>query len=444
LAKKAKSGYKLELSNFKQYEEIPDDWHMETLDVVGKIVGGGTPKTTIPEYWDGDILWATPSDLTTIEGNYIDDTERKITKNGLDESPVKLIEPGNLIFSSRATIGECKINTKPVTTNQGFQNIVPKKEYENMFVFYIVQQNQIKFIRFAYGTTFLEISKNNIKKVKIAFPKNNAEQTKISLILFDIDNLLSSYREILQQNKSLKKGLMQTLFTKGIGHKKFQKVTGLFRKEMKIPVGWEIKNFNEIFEFLVTGTNPRKDLGKEGDIHYIHYGDIHTQWNRFILDCESEEIPLIVKTKVKQIPLLKEGDLIIADASEDYEGSGASILLKNVKDKKIVAGLHTFGLRIDDEIMPIDFRTYITSNRFVKRQIISFVTGVSVYGLSKNNLKKIKICLPKIKEQEKIGSILSKIDKKIIDLETKETNLKSLKKGLMQKLLTGQIRVVVR
>ena len=142
MTRKAKPGYKLELSNFKKYEEIPDDWSLRTLDKVGKIVGGGTPKTTVPEYWNGNILWATPSDLTEIESNYIDDTERKITQKGLDESSATPIDAGNIIFSSRATVGECKINTKSITTNQGFQNIIPKDQHDKMFVFYAVQQNK--------------------------------------------------------------------------------------------------------------------------------------------------------------------------------------------------------------------------------------------------------------------------------------------------------------
>jgi len=115
--------------------------------------------------------------------------------------------------------------------------------------------------------------------------------------------------------------------------KGYKKVKWLFGKYEEIPQEWEIKKFDEIFEFLITGTNPRSDLGNSGDIQYIHYGDIHTKWQS-ILDCNSEEIPWISKTKVEKVPHLKDGDLIITDASEDYEGSGTSILLKNVKNKK--------------------------------------------------------------------------------------------------------------
>ena len=139
----------------------------------------------------------------------------------------------------------------------------------------------------------------------------------------------------------------------------YKLVKSIFGKYEEITKDWEIKKVDELFEFLSTGTNSRSDLEKSGDMQYIHYGDIHTKWNS-ILDCDLEEIPWIDKNKVERLPLLKDGDLIIADASEDYEGSGASILLKNVKNKKIVSGLHTIAFRSIDENISSDFKTYLT------------------------------------------------------------------------------------
>ncbi|NWJ56969.1 restriction endonuclease subunit S [Marine Group I thaumarchaeote] len=219
----------------------------------------------------------------------------------------------------------------------------------------------------------------------------------------------------------------------------YKLVKWLFRKEIEIPEDWVVKKIDELFELLLTGTNSRSDLDKKSDIHYIHYGDIHTKWNKFILDCSFQEIPMIRKDKVEKLPLLKEGDLIVADVSEDYDGSGASILIKNIKNKKIVSGLHTFALRNNDETISLNFRRYITSMRFVKTQIISFITGVSVYGLSKNNFKKIRICLPPLKQQQKIASILSNVDDLISFYDNSIESTQKLKKGLMQTLLTRGI-----
>jgi len=218
----------------------------------------------------------------------------------------------------------------------------------------------------------------------------------------------------------------------------YKLVKSLFGRYEEIPEEWEIKKIEDLFEFLRTGSNSRSDLERSGDVQYIHYGDIHTKW-KSILDCDSEEIPWISKAKVENLPLLKDGDIIIVDASEDYEGSGTSILIKNIKDKKIVSGLHTLALRSKDENISLDFNAYLTSIKFVKNQIIGYVTGISVYGLSKNNLKKIKIPLPPFKEQHKIATILSNVDNLLQSYDKVIESTKKLKKGLMQQLLTKGI-----
>jgi len=225
----------------------------------------------------------------------------------------------------------------------------------------------------------------------------------------------------LSQLKTIKKGY------------KIEK--GYFGKGLEIPEDWEIKTFDELFDFLISGTNGRDDLDKNGEIHYIHYGDIHKN-KKLILDCDLEKIPYISKDKVSKIPLLKDADLIIADASEDYGGSGASILLTNVKNKKIVSGLHTIVLRNKDESISVDFKGYVTLIPSVKSQIISYVTGMSVYGLSKSNLKGIKVPIPKDpKEGMKIGKILSNVYKTIQKTQELIDQTIVYRESLMQKIL---------
>ncbi len=429
---KAKPGYKLELSNFQKYEEIPNDWNLKTLDDVGKIVGGGTPKTTISKYWDGDILWATPTDLTKIEENFIDDTGRKISQKGLDESSAKLIEPGNLIFSSRATVGECKINTKPITTNQGFQNIIPKKEHDKKFVFYTLLQNKIKFIRFAYGTTFLEIGKNNLKKVKIVFPENKKEESEIANILSNLDILLSSYRKIIKNNKSLKIGLMQQLLTKGIGHKKFKKIKWLFGKEIEIPEEWDVI--------------PLSNLAKVIDSRH------------FTPKYVDKGFPLILPNNITESGLdLSETKFT---TKEDYEKlidgdrnpeKGNIVYTRNASFgvPNLVVGNNSFSLGQDLVLIKSKkIESYllfsILNSQNILQQLIRLVTGSTFKRINLDLIRNFLILSPNNPiEESRIAEILFEMDKKIHDLELRKSNLEIIKKGLMQKLLTGQIRVKV-
>ena len=218
----------------------------------------------------------------------------------------------------------------------------------------------------------------------------------------------------------------------------YKEINWLFNRAIKIPKDWRNKSINEIFTFLRTATNSRSDLKISGDIMYVHYGDIHQKWN-YVLDCASDVIPYIDRDKVQKASKLKNGDLIIADASEDHEGSGTSVLIKNVSDKQVVAGLHTIVLRDNSGITDLNFRAYITSSKLIKIQIISYVTGISVYGLSKTNLGVIQVPIPPLVEQQKIASILSRVDALIEMIQKTIEKTERLKKGLMQLLLTKGI-----
>jgi type I restriction enzyme S subunit len=93
-----------------------------------EIISGATPKTGVDKYWDGEILWATPKDISNLPGIYIEDTPRKITEAGLRSCPATILPTGSVLFSSRAPIGHVAINTRPMATNQGFKSFIPNGE----------------------------------------------------------------------------------------------------------------------------------------------------------------------------------------------------------------------------------------------------------------------------------------------------------------------------
>lgn len=204
---------------------------------------------------------------------------------------------------------------------------------------------------------------------------------------------------------------------------------------------WKVRKFGEIFQFLNTANNSRSDLSENGEIKYIHYGDIHTKWRSF-LDCSSDELPLIQRDKVRNVPFLEDGDLVMVDASEDYEGLGISVEVKNATGRKVVAGLHTLLLRGEKEVLADGFKGYLQYIPAVKDLLKKAATGISVYGISKNNVKNISICLPDITEQRAIATILSDMNAEIAALEQKLEKLRALKQGMMQELLTGKTRLI--
>ena len=192
---------------------------------------------------------------------------------------------------------------------------------------------------------------------------------------------------------------------------------------------------------MKTLSNSRADLCQKGDFGYIHYGDIHTRWDN-TLDLSIEELPELSRDKIKkQSALIRDGDLVIADASEDYEGIAKSIEVKNLGNNKVLSGLHTFLLRDQNLVFSDGFRGYIHETPVVHQQIQKVATGLKVFGVSKNNLKEVLIPIPKPEEQEAIAAVLSDVDGLIEKLERLIAKKRDVKIATMQQLLTGKKRL---
>ncbi len=201
-------------TEFKDSElgRIPKSWGVKKLEEVGQIIGGGTPVSENENYWGGEIQWVTPKEITKLNGRYIEETERTLTKKGLEESSAKLHPKGTVLLTSRASIGFPAINTVPMATNQGFQSLRPNERLDTEFGYQILLHSRQKLERLSAGSTFLEISSKEVKKFKLSIPPL-PEQKKIASILTSMDKNIEDKQRKLHQNQFLKKSLMQDLLT---------------------------------------------------------------------------------------------------------------------------------------------------------------------------------------------------------------------------------------
>ncbi|WP_080307100.1 restriction endonuclease subunit S [Burkholderia pseudomallei] len=190
------------------------EWTVKRFDQLANIRSGGTPSTTVSRFWDGGIPWCTPTDITRLGGGkYLLDTSRQITSEGLSNSSAELIPANSVVMTSRATIGECAINLKPVTTNQGFKNFVPFEDTEVNFLYYLLQTQKQGFIQLCAGSTFLEIGKTQLAAYKVHLPSTKAEQSAIAEVLSDMDAELAALEDRRDKTRLLKQGMMQELLT---------------------------------------------------------------------------------------------------------------------------------------------------------------------------------------------------------------------------------------
>ena len=206
---------------------------------------------------------------------------------------------------------------------------------------------------------------------------------------------------------------------------------------------WKEISLKKTFTFFSTNSLSRADLTADGLIKNIHYGDIHQKFNN-ILDVEKEKLPYInpnIELSIKD-NLCQNGDLIFADASEDYEGIGKAIEIINIGNNKVVSGLHTIHARDIESTMSIGFKGYLFNTPIIHNQIRILANGFKVFGISKNDICKLNVRIPSKIEQEKISKFLIFLDKKMELQKRKVDALKIYKIGLFNKIYKEEMKTI--
>lgn len=379
---------------------MSNNWEIKRLGEVCTILNGGTPKTDVKEYWDGNVKWITPKDMGKLTSKFVDDTPRKITSLGLQKSSAKLIPSNSLILSTRAPIGHLSINTSEMATNQGCRGIIPLNDINVQYLYYFLS-NSIELLNsLGTGVTFRELSTKALSSVKIPLPPI-PEQKRIVKILDEafvaIDKAKANAEKNLQNSRELFDSYLNKVFANP-------------------GEDWEEKKLNQISENLdrkrIPITKSKRIKGK-----YPYYGasGIVDYVNDYIFD---EDLLLI---------------------SED----GANLLARSTPiafsvSGKIWVNNHAHILRFDN----------ITTQKYVEMYFASikldeYITGAAQPKLNQSALNSIRIPAPPIDKQKRIIENLNNLSNQTKNLEKvyqqKLADLEELKKSILQKAFEGQL-----
>jgi len=420
--------------------KIPTEWEVKKMKEMGSTFSGLTGKTK------EDFGFGKPyiSYLNIYNNTVIDSLDFEKVKISTSEKQ-HLVESGDVFFTtSSETADEVGISStyigdlKELYLNSFCFGFKPNTNTNSIFLanFFRSPLGRNLIFSLAQGATRYNLSKSNFMELQIPLPPL-PEQKKIADILSTWDLAIEKTQNIILNLKRRNKGLQQQLLT---GKKR---LNGFEGKE------WKNILFSDIFLYIKSESLTRADLTlekTENSILCLHYGDIHAKFKNYNLDLEKEtKISYVIPAKenLEKFNYLKEGDLIIADASEDTLDIGKSVVLKNIGNKKIIGGLHTIVARDTNSLTSIDFRGYLLQNPVIKNSIKCIATGISVFGISKTNLSKINMTIPSIPEQQAIANVLNTAERELRMYEQKMELLQTQKKGLMQKLLTGEVRVKI-
>ena len=276
------------------------------------------------------------------------------------------------------------------------------------------------------GAIHANIGQGDLAQVFVQVPPI-VEQRAVAEALLDVDDLISAEERLVAKQLDLRHAMASALLSGRT------RLAGFGRP-------WTRIRLDRAFALLPTANNPRADLIDGGDIAYVHYGDIHAT-SAVMLDCASVQLPRIASTKVGRAAKLRDGDLIVADASEDYGGIGKSVEVANVAGRHVVAGLHTFLLRGDRTILADGFKGHIQAMPHYRAALKRLATGISVLGISKSSLLSIELVLPELAEQRAIAAVLADADAQVMALRERLVKIRQVKIGMAQELLSGRSRL---
>jgi type I restriction enzyme, S subunit len=396
-------------------------WEIKTISDVTEIVGGGTPKSAVSEYWDGNVQWLTPKDMGKLSNECISSTIRTISEVGLSKSSAKLVPPNSLILSTRAPIGYLAINEVPMAFNQGCRGLIPNKCIDIRYLFYFLRGNVDLLNDLGTGTTFKELSKKALAGVKIPLPPLE-EQKRIVGILDEafagIDQAIANTEKNLQNARDLFESYLNNIFT---------------QKDE----GWSHITLGEVcqFENGDRGKNyPNRSEYVERGVPWINTGHINPDGS-----LNAENMNFITTEKFKSLGggKIQRGDLVYCLRGATI---GKTAFVEPFEEGAIASSLMI--IRPTELIGKLYLYFYLTS-RFGKMQIKRFENGAAQPNLGGKSVSKFELSLPPIDEQGQIAKKMAVLFDQSNEMQSgcrqKLTALKELKQSLLQKAFAGEL-----
>lgn len=374
---------------------------------VAEIIGGGTPSTTNKEYWDGDIDWYSPVEIG--EQIYVDGSQKKITKLGLQKSSAKILPVGTILFTSRAGIGNTAILAKRGATNQGFQSVVPhKEELDSYFIYSKTHELKRYGETNGAGSTFVEVSGKQMAKMPILIP-NLDEQKKIGDFFAHLDNLIAANQRKLDKLKLLKKGYLQQIFEQKLRFNGYSEP-------------WGKRKVSDLSGETYGGGTPKTTINKywDGNIPWIQSSNIEIdnvqeiQINKFVTDesIQNSATKLVPANSIAIVTRVGVGKLVLMNRPYTTSQDFLSLSKLTVAPQ---FGLYAMYKLLEHEA--------------------NITQGTSIKGITKLDLLGKSINIPKnLEEQTKIGTLFEKLENLIATNQNKLDHLKKLKKAYLQQM----------
>ena len=397
-------------------------WKKLKISECAEIICGGTPSTSKMEYWDGNIPWITPKDLSNYNSMYISKGNRNISELGLKNSSAKLLPKNTILLTTRAPIGYIAIAKNELSTNQGFKSLIMKDGNIPEFFYYLLKYNMDSIKNLGNGTTFMEVNSTSLKKLELNIPPLE-EQKKIASILSSLDDKI----ELNNRMNKILEETAQTIFKEWFVNFNFPNEEGkpykdsggkMIESELgAIPEGWEITNLDYIVK-VIKGKKPKEISSKKTDLLSSQYLTIDCYNNSNI-----EYTEYIEKMYVNKLDII----MVMDGASSGKLFYGKNGILSSTMSK--------FEIE-DSNLNEIVF--FFLKN--LENEIMYHTTGSAIPHANKQFILNKKIVLPP-QNMFHIINNLKEIRYKIIINNEENQKLASIRDTILPKLMSGEIHI---
>jgi type I restriction enzyme S subunit len=406
---------------------LPKGWELKTLGELSKVKRGASPRPiNDPKWWGGDIGWVRISDLTA-STKFLNKTKDKLSNEGVQKSV--RINKGEVILSICATIGRPIIVNTEVCIHDGFvwfDKLSEKVDREYFYYFLSKKEKELSASR-QIGTQG-NLNTDIVSRLIFPLPPIE-EQKKIADILSTVDKKIAFVEENINATEELKKGLMQKLLIEGIGHTEF-KDSELGR----IPESWELKRLNSVCNKITDGSHFSPIPNKNTGFYIATVKDmlLNTFNINTFTHIEENDFKLLEANGCKP----ENGDILFSK-----DGTiGKTFVYKDMEIPLVVLSSIAI-IKPIYKVLDSSFTMHVLKSNIFYKQLNGLSSGSALKRVVLKAIKEIRIPLPPLEEQKQIAEILSTVDNKLENLKEKKQYFEELKKGLMQKLLTGEVRV---
>ena len=385
---------------------------MARLGDICEIVSGTTPKSNIPEYWDGEINWVTPAELDD-DSKIICESQRKITKQAVKDSSLKSFPAGTVLLTSRAPIGKVAIAGVEMYCNQGFKNLICSEKIHNNYLFWFLKSKTQFLNSLGRGATFKEISKAIIENIEIPLPPKE-EQYYIATLLDKLTTLISLRKQQLAKLDQLVKA----------------RFVEMFGDPVQNPMGWSVVGITEVIDGKVSNGffAKRDEYCDDGNVQVLGVANIVNRMYTNIDGLPKTNATTADKRKYG----VKYGDMLFCRSSLVAEGIGkASIVPKNTPCN-VLFECHVIKLPLNLQKCMPEFMQVLSTTEYFRQQIIAQSKTATMTTIGQDGILKSQIILPPIEQQCIFLRFVEQIDKSKLVIQESLKKLEILKKSLMQ------------